>query len=175
VGASRIGRRVIRRLVTFGFQVLVSDPYLDAREAAVLGAQWTELDELCRRSSIVTLHAPDLPETRHLMDARRLALMERGTTLINTARGALVDTDALTAACAAGHLDAVLDVTDPEPLPPGHPLFALPNVMITPHVAGVQGSEMRRLGEFAIEELERYIRGEALVGLVRQEDLPVLA
>jgi phosphoglycerate dehydrogenase-like enzyme len=175
VGASRIGRGVIGRLVAAGRPVLVADPYLSTADAAGLGAELADLDELCRRCTVVTLHAPDLPETRHLIDERRLALLADGAILINTARGALVDTDALTAACTAGRVDAVLDVTDPEPLPAGHPLFTLPNVLITPHLAGVQGSEVRRLGEFAIAELERYLRGEALRGLVRHEDLAILA
>lgn len=175
LGASRIGRGVISRLVAGGHQVAVSDPYLTAASTDALGAELVGVDELCRGSDILTLHAPQLPETRHLIDARRLALLRPGATLINTARGALVDTDALTEACAAGRIDALLDVTDPEPLPPGHPLLRLPNVLVTPHLAGPVGSEVRRLGEYALAEIERFHRGEALRGLVRHEDLPILA
>ncbi|GAA3455607.1 hydroxyacid dehydrogenase [Dactylosporangium matsuzakiense] len=175
IGASRIGRRVIPRLAAAGYRVLVSDPYLDPADAAALGAELVDVDECCRRAGILSLHAPAIPATRHLIDARRLALMPDGATLINTARGALVDTEALTAACASGRIDAVLDVTDPEPLPPGHPLFSLPNVLITPHVAGVQGSELRRLGDFAVDELERFLLGEPLLGQVHRADLPILA
>ncbi|UWP80028.1 hydroxyacid dehydrogenase [Dactylosporangium fulvum] len=175
VGASRIGRRVIARLRAAGYQVLVADPYLDRARAAELGAELTDLNELCRRSDVVTLHAPQLPETHHLIDERRLALLRDGALVVNTARGSVVDTDALTRACASGRIDACLDVTDPEPLPAGHPLFGMPNVWITPHLAGVQGTEVRRLGEFAVAEVERFVAGEPLRGAVRADQLGQLA
>ncbi|MER7007278.1 hydroxyacid dehydrogenase [Dactylosporangium sp. NPDC000555] len=175
VGASRIGRRVIARLRAAGYQVLVADPFLDRARAAELGAELADLDELCRRCDVLTLHAPQLPETRHLIDERRLALLRDGTLVINTARGSLVDTDALTRTCASGRIDACLDVTDPEPLPAGHPLFELANVWITPHLAGVQGSEVRRLGEFAVAEVERFVAGEPLRGAVHADQLGQLA
>jgi phosphoglycerate dehydrogenase-like enzyme len=95
-------------------------------EARRLGAELSDPDPLCTRSDIVTLHAPDLPETRRLIDEWRLSPMPDGAVLINTARGALVDTEALTRHCRSGRIDAVLDVTDPEMLPAEHPLFALP-------------------------------------------------
>jgi phosphoglycerate dehydrogenase-like enzyme len=167
VGASRIGRRVIERLERLGYyRVLVSDPYVPGS---------MDLDDLCRESDVVTLHAPALPSTRHMIDDRRLGLMRDGAVLINTARGSLVDTDALVRHCSAGRIDAVLDVTEPEPLPAGHPLFALPNVIVTPHLAGAQGRERLRLGEFAISEVERFVRGEPLRGAVLLEDLGRLA
>ncbi|NUT38148.1 MAG: hydroxyacid dehydrogenase [Hamadaea sp.] len=175
VGASRIGRRVIRRLVAAGHRVLVADPYLAAADAAELGAQPLDLDEVCRRSDVLTIHAPALPETRHLINGDRLKLLRDGALVVNTARGSLVDTEALIAECAAGRIDAVLDVTDPEPLPPGHPLFLLPNVLVTPHVGGVQGSEIRRLGAYATADVERFTSGEPLLGEVKLEDLPRLA
>jgi len=175
VGASRIGRRVIAGLVAAGHRVLVSDPYLDAAQAAQLGAELSDLDDLCRRCDVVTLHAPQLPQTRHLLDERRLALLPDGAIVINTARGSLVDTDALARACATGRIDACLDVTDPEPLPAGHPLFGLDNVWITPHLAGAQGSEVRRLGEFAVAEVERFVAGQPLIGEVHADQLSLLA
>jgi phosphoglycerate dehydrogenase-like enzyme len=175
VGASRIGRRVITRLLVAGYRVLVADPYLDQVQAAELGAELTDLDELCRRCDVLTLHAPQLPETYRLLDERRLALLPDGAIVINTARGSLVDSDALARACATGRIDACLDVTDPEPLPVGHPLFGLPNVWITPHLAGVQGSEVRRLGEFAVAEVERFVAGEPLRGAIQAEHLAQIA
>lgn len=177
VGASRIGRRVIAALNASdaGHRVLLTDPYVTPAQAAALGVDLVDLPDLCRASSVVTLHAPQLPETRGLLSARMLSLIPDGGVVVNTARGSLVDTDALTRACAAGRLDAFLDVTDPEPLPPGHPLLALPNVLVTPHIAGAQGSEVRRLGEYAVAEVERYVRGEALLGRLRREDLGRLA
>ncbi|MCF6476980.1 hydroxyacid dehydrogenase, partial [Nonomuraea sp. MG754425] len=122
-----------------GARVLLSDPYAGEEEAARLGARTVPLDELCRAADLVTVHAPELPETRGLLDGRRLALLRDGAVLINTARGALIDTDALVRHCAAGRISAVLDVTDPEPLPAGHALLGLPNVLVTPHISGARG------------------------------------
>jgi phosphoglycerate dehydrogenase-like enzyme len=175
VGASRIGRLVLDRLGAFQVRSLVADPYLTAAEAALLGAELVDTDELCRRSDLVTIHAPELPETRHLLDARRLALLPDGATVVNTARGGLVDTAALTEHCAKGRLDAVLDVTEPEPLPPDHPLLRLPNVLVTPHLAGSQGSELRRLGDFVVGEVARLVRGEPLWGSIRADELHRIA
>lgn len=173
IGASRIGRRVLTRLRASDaeFRILLYDPYVTAEEAAELGVEMTGVDDLCRASSIVTVHAPLLPETHRLLNAERLALIPDGGTVVNTARGALVDTDALTRECLSGRLDAILDVTDPEPLPEGHPLRKLPNVLLTPHIAGAQGSEVRRLGAYAVEEIGRLVRGEMLRGRVLKEDL----
>ncbi|MFD1147742.1 hydroxyacid dehydrogenase [Saccharothrix hoggarensis] len=175
VGASRIGRLVLDRLRSFDVEVLLYDPYVTAAEAASLGAERVGMDDLCRRSDLVTVHAPALPETRHLLDGRRLDLLPAGAVVINTARGSLVDTEALTRVCRTGAVSAILDVTEPEPLPPGHPLFALPNVLITPHLAGAQGRELRRLGEFAVAEVDRYLKGAPLLGQVEPARLPYIA
>jgi phosphoglycerate dehydrogenase-like enzyme len=163
VGFSRIGRRVasmLRMLDTTG--VLVSDPYAAEADVKAMCAELVGLDELLSRSEILSLHAPLLPETRHMIGRRELALLPDGATVINTARGALIDHDALAAECASGRLDAILDVTDPEPLPPDSSLYDLPNVMITPHIAGSLGAETRRMSNHAIDELERWIAGEEL-------------
>jgi phosphoglycerate dehydrogenase-like enzyme len=166
VGASRIGRRVIELLQPFDLRVLVSDPYLE---------DGVDLDELLAISHVVSLHAPSLPETRHMLDARRLALLRDGATLINTARGALIDQDALVAELRTGRIDAVLDVTEPEVLPAGSPLYDLPNVVLTPHIAGALGVEVRRLGESALAELERYARGEPFAHPVTRADVDRIA
>ncbi|MGY5006686.1 NAD(P)-dependent oxidoreductase [Streptomyces sp. 900105755] len=144
-------------------------------QAARLGAERVGLAELCRRSAVVSVHAPLLPETTGLLDAGMLALIPDGGVLVNTARGAIVDTAALTRECASGRLEADLDVTDPEPLPPGHPLLSLPNLLVTPHIAGAQGSEVRRLGRYAVAEVERWAAGEPLLGEVTREGLHRLA
>jgi phosphoglycerate dehydrogenase-like enzyme len=180
VGASRIGRLVLAQLAQHDFRLLVSDPYLTSQQARGLGAELVELDELVSRGDVVTLHAPLLDQTRRLIDDRRLGLMRNGTVLVNTGRGALVDTEALTRHCAGfvgrdGRIDAVLDVTDPEPLPAGHQLLSLRNVFITPHVAGALGTEIRRLGEFAVDEIDRWLRGAPLRGEVQVDDLARIA
>ncbi len=177
IGASRIGRRVIAalRASDAGYEVLLTDPYVTPAGARALGAEPVGLPELCARSGIVTVHAPQLPETIGLLGEAMLKLIPDGGAVINTARGALVDTEALARECAAGRLDAFLDVTDPEPLPAGHTLLGLPNVLVTPHIAGAQGSEVRRLGEYAVAEVERYVSGAPLCGRLHARDLPRLA
>ncbi|MGW3293297.1 hydroxyacid dehydrogenase [Streptomyces xiamenensis] len=172
IGASRIGRRVMELLRPFDFDVLLHDPYVDAAEAVRLGARATSLEELLMTSSITTLHAPATPATRHLIDTDRLRLMPDGATLVNTARGSLVDTEALTRHLTTGRINAVLDVTDPEPLPAHSPLFRLPNVFLTPHVAGSQGNELSRLGRSALSEVERAVRGEPMAHRVDLAALP---
>ncbi|MFE4257591.1 hydroxyacid dehydrogenase [Streptomyces sp. NPDC056883] len=159
VGASLIGRRVLELLRPFDLRVLVHDPYADPAELAALGAEAVALDELLSRSDVVSLHAPELPQTRRLLNASRLALMRDGATLVNTARGSLVDTAALTGELVSGRLHAVLDHTEPEVLPADSPLYDLPNVLLTPHVAGSLGGELDRLALSAVEEVERYARG----------------
>lgn len=159
VGASRIGRRVLELLRPFDFELLLHDPYVSAEQAQALGARRVDLDELVERSDVVSVHAPELESTRHLLDRRRLALMRDGATLINTARGSLVDQDALTEELVAGRLDAVIDVTEPDVLPAASPLYDLPNVLLTPHIAGSLGGELRRMVALALDELDRYTRG----------------
>ncbi|MDA1362020.1 hydroxyacid dehydrogenase [Glycomyces luteolus] len=171
VSASKIGRRVLELLRPFDFTVLLHDPYVDEAEAAALGAELVGIDELVARADVVSVHAPDLPETEHLINAERLALMRNGTVVVNTSRGRLVDTDALTDELLNGRLSAVIDVTHPEPLPAHSPLYDLPNVFLTPHVAGSHGNELSRMGLFMVEEAERYVAGEPLLHRVDPETL----
>ncbi|MEV7233323.1 hydroxyacid dehydrogenase [Streptomyces sp. NPDC051020] len=159
IGASRIGRRVIELLRPFDLDVLLYDPYVDAAEAARLGVRLAALDELCAGSSVVSVHAPQLPETHHLIGAAQLAAMATGTTLINTARGSLIDEDALLPQLRSGRLHAVLDVTDPELPPALSPLYELPNVLLTPHIAGSLGDELHRMADQALDEMERFASG----------------
>lgn len=175
LGASRIGRLVIERLRGLDVDVLVSDPYLSPAEASALGARWCELPELFGTSDIVSVHAPLLPETDRLVSAELLAAMPDGGVLINTARGGLVDHVALERECVAGRLDAILDVTDPEPLPPDSPMLRLPNVFITPHLAGAMGNESTRLGEAAVTEIERLAAGKPLAHGITYADLGRIA
>jgi len=171
VGASRIGRRVIELLRPHDLDLLLSDPYVGAEEAAELGARSVELDELCAASDVVSIHAPELPATRHLIDGRRLALLRDGTTLINTARGSLIDQDALIAELRTGRIAAVLDVTSPEVLPADSPLYDLPNVLLTPHVAGSLGGELHRMAAAAADELSRYAAGLPFAHPVLPQDI----
>ncbi|MES9805319.1 hydroxyacid dehydrogenase [Streptomyces cinereoruber] len=168
VGASRIGRRVIDLLAPFDFEILLYDPYVTTPPP---GTELVDLDELCARSTVVSVHAPQLPSTHRMIGAAQLAAMPDGTTLINTSRGSLVDEASLLPHLLTGRLDAVLDVTDPELPPPDSPLWALPNVLLTPHVAGSLGNELHRMADQAVGEVERYARGEAFAEEVRVSDL----
>ncbi|WP_245657582.1 hydroxyacid dehydrogenase [Herbidospora mongoliensis] len=155
VGASRIGRRVIELLRPFDLQVLVADPY-----ATDLVTH--DLDEVVGRSDVVSIHAPATRETYRMMGAERLRALKDGATLINTARGSLVDEAALIAELQKRRIFAILDVTDPEPPAADSPLWTLPNVVLTPHVAGALGSEVARLGAAALDEVVRLTRGAPL-------------
>jgi phosphoglycerate dehydrogenase-like enzyme len=175
ISASMVGREVIRLLKGFDLDILLYDPFVDADEAARLGVRLVDLPELMAESDIVSLHAPNLPHLRHMINADLLSKMKDGATFINTARGALVDEAALIAELQSGRIWAVLDVTDPEPPVPGSPLYTLPNVIYTPHIAGSMEQECHRMADFEIDELERFLRGEPLKNAIQAEKLAVLA
>jgi phosphoglycerate dehydrogenase-like enzyme len=175
IGASKVGRRVLELVRPLDLDVVVSDPYLDPAQALELGARLSDLDDLLATCDIVSLHAPDLSSTRHLIDRRRLALIPDGACFINTARGGIVNERALTEELVSGRITAILDVTEVEPLPAESPLYRLPNVFLTPHVAGSLGNELARLGTAAVTELERYCAGLAPLHPVRQSDLAHVA
>jgi phosphoglycerate dehydrogenase-like enzyme len=158
IGASRIGRLVAQHLQRFDLEVLISDPYASAEEIAELGARKVELEEVFALSDVVSLHAPNVPSTRHMITADLFSRMADGTTFINTARPALVDEDAMRAELITGRISAVLDVHDS--LGPDDPLWDVPTVEITPHIAGSQGNELHRMSAYALEELRRLADGE---------------
>ena len=162
VGFGRIGQAVARRAFGFAQEVLYTDRNRVAPERErELNAHFVPLDELLQRSDIVTLHVPLTPETRHLIGARELALMKPSAILINTARGPVVDTEALVDALRHGRLWGVgLDVTDPEPLPANHPLLQFPNVVVTPHIASASEATRQRMAELAAQNVISVLRGE---------------
>ena len=176
VGFSRVGRRVVEllRRLQVG-RLLVVDPVVDPALVRAAGAEVVTLAEALPQADVLSLHAPALPETRHLIGAAELAALPEHATLVNTARGSLVDTAALEEACSHGRLHAVLDVTDPEPLPAWSRLYDLPNVVITPHVAGSLGSETRLMAGAALDELERYVSGQPPLEPVTRHGLAVQA
>lgn len=175
IGASNVGRKVMELLRPFDFTVLLYDPYVSLLEARELGAQKVSLTELLSNSDVVSMHAPLLPETRHMLGAREFALMKNGATFINTARGALINQEALIAELTSGRIDAVLDTTEPEVLPASSPLYRMPNVLLTPHIAGSLGTETQRLADQIIDEIERFTRGQTLKYRVRFDELARLA
>lgn len=175
LSASMIGRRVVELLRPYDLRVLLHDPYVTSDDAEGLGVRAVGIGELFARSDVVTVHTPLLPETRGLVSRTLIGAMRPDAVLINTARGAVVDQDALAEAAAAGRIRAVLDVTDPEVLPAGHPLWDCDNVLITPHLAGSQGNEWRRLAELAVAEVGRWAAGVGFAHPVHRERLGHLA
>lgn len=175
IGLSRAGHRVAELLRPFDLEVLVADPHVADADAARVGARRVALEELMRLSDIVTVHAPALPETYHLLNVRTLGLLRRDAVLINTARGSLIDTDALVERCRAGTLRAVLDVTDPEPLPGDSPLFDIPGITLTPHIAGAMDSETHRLADSALDDIERILDGREPLHRVHKNRLHTMA
>lgn len=160
VGASSVGIIVMEMLKSYDVDVLLYDPYATPSSAAALGAELVDdLEELARRCRILSIHAPVTTSTVGMISRGVLAAMPDGAVLINTSRGVIVDQEALTTELASGRIRAVLDVTEPEILTAGHPLYTLPNVFVTPHLAGSLGLELRRLGDVAISELENYLAG----------------
>jgi glyoxylate reductase len=159
VGYGRIGRAVGRRLEGFGCELL-----RNGRSSGV------PLEELLRRSDFVTLHSPLTPETRGLIDADALRLMKPTAYLVNTARGPIVDTDALAQALHAGELaGAALDVTDPEPLPGDHPLLEAPNLLVVPHVGSATHRTRGLMAEMAVDNLLAGLAGEPMPHTVNPE------
>jgi phosphoglycerate dehydrogenase-like enzyme len=175
VGASTIGRRVVELLRPFAFEVMVADPFLSDHDAARLGVIRSDLDELLASSDVISLHAPALPDTHHLLDRTRIESLRPGTTLINTARGWLIDHEALARRVERGDLYAILDVTEPDVLPAEHPFYSAPNVFLTPHIAGSLGTELARLADTAVDEARRAARGEELRFEIRGYDLARIA
>jgi phosphoglycerate dehydrogenase-like enzyme len=176
VGFSRIGRRVVRMLRQLDdVHILVADPFVAPETVAEAGAELGPLEAMLRRVDVLSLHAPALPETHHMIGRAELAALRDGATVINTARGWILDHDALFDECAAGRLDAVLDVTEPDPLPADSPLRALANVALTPHIAGSMGTEARRLADSALDDLETLLHGGVLSQVIMQPDMELSA
>lgn len=172
VGFGRIGKEVAKRARGFDMRVLVYDTYRDEAAEQELGAEFRPLDDLLRESDFVTLHVALTDETRHLMDARALALMKPTAVLVNAARGPVVDTDALVAALRDGTIFAAgLDVTDPEPLPADHPLVSLPNCTIVPHTASGTVQTRDAMATLAARNLLAVLNGETPPACVNPEVL----
>ncbi|HJM26715.1 MAG: hydroxyacid dehydrogenase [Acidimicrobiales bacterium] len=174
VGASNVGRHVIELLAPFDCEVLVSDPFLDTDKAQSLGVSLVDLDELMERSNVVSLHCPENEHTRHMIGSHNLPSMRDGALLINTARGGLIDEDALAVELETGRLFAFLDVTDPEPPAPNSPLRSLDNVAVTPHIAGCI-QNCTRMGETAVEDLRRFFAGEPAIYEITEDMLDRIA
>jgi len=166
VSASTVGREVIKLLEPFDVKILLYDPYLSDWEAGRLGVTKTGLDDVFRQADMVTVHAPSIPETRHMIGSDQLQLLRDGAVLVNTSRGSVLDHDALYEEARTGRIHVQLDVTDPEPLPSDHLLRSLENVIITPHTSGSGAYGYARIGTITVLALEHYFHGKPVNGRV---------
>ena len=176
LGSGRAGSHYIKLLQNFGVRVLCYDPYLSEEKAAALGCEKASLEEVLQNSDVVSVHAPSIEATHHMINADILKLMKKDAVLINTARGTIIDERALYDHMAAGNLRyACLDVFDPEPPGAENPLRKLPNCILTPHLAGLVNNGRQRIGMHITEEIERFVRSGKLDCEVFQKDLEITA
>ncbi|HEY8965991.1 MAG TPA: hydroxyacid dehydrogenase, partial [Candidatus Methylacidiphilales bacterium] len=170
VSVGMISTRLIELLKPFDLRVIAYCPFLTEEKAARLGVERGSLERIFACSDVVSIHTPVLPETIGLIDGRLIGSMKEGATLVNTARGAVINEPEMVEVLRRRpDLTAVLDVCDPEPPPPGSPVTVLPNVVLTPHIAGSLGPECRRLGHVMMQELRRYLAGEPLRWRITRE------
>jgi phosphoglycerate dehydrogenase-like enzyme len=167
IGFGRIGSSAARSLRAVGFQVLVSDPFVDAAAIRAEDLQPVTLEQALARADLVSLHTPLTPETHHLLDSARIATMKPGARVVNTCRGGLIDERALVDALADGRLGAAaLDVYEDEPLPGDSPLRAAANLLLTPHAAWYSPAALEELPRRAAENVVAFLGGHPLTSLV---------
>lgn len=171
IGFGRIGQAVARRARGFDLRVLYYSRRRRERELErAMGIEYAELNTLLQESDFVTLHASLTPDTYHLMSEIQFDLMKRSAILINTARGSMVDSEALFKALSTGQIaGAALDVTEPEPLPPSSPLLELNNVIITPHIGSASKQTRTKMAQMAVDNLIAGLQGEKLPNCVNRE------
>ena len=176
IGAGMIGKMVIRALKSYDLKVLAYDKFLSKEELAALGAEKVTLDELFSRCDTISNHIANLPETVGMLRYEHFSRMKKNATFINTGRGAqVVEEDLLRALLEEPDRTAILDVTDPEPPFENSKLYNLPNVFLTPHIAGSSGNEVRRMGEYMLEEYRRGVRNERFLYEVTPKMLETMA
>jgi len=176
LGMGAVARELAVLLKPFDLKVLAVDPYLTPKEASELGVELVTMEEAFASAYIVSNHLPNLPELKGVLDRKLFVSMRPNATFINTGRGAQVnEADLIEMARTRSDFTALLDVTDPEPPVPGSPFYELDNVQLTSHIAGAINDEVRRQGDFVIEEFERYAAGKPLQHAETLESLERLA
>lgn len=172
VSLGMVGRHTAELLRPFELKVLAYDPFVSQAEAATLGVELVSLPKLLSLSDVVSIHTPSLPETSGMITGEHIASMKTGATLINTARGEIIrEREMLAVLKSRPDLYAVLDTVVVEPPPRGSPLYSLPNIVLTPHIAGSVGMECRRMSRYMIEEFDRYLAGQPLKWQVNRHHL----
>jgi len=176
IGFGATGREFARLLRPFVVDLLVCDPHVDEHVVADHGGRPAAIEEILTTCRVISLHAASIPSTRHLLNAERLRLIPEGSILVNTARGSLVDTDALVAELKTGRFAAALDVFDPdEPLPAQHPLRELPNVILTPHVSGPVRERYWEMAMAGVRNIRMVCEGRTPPGAITADQLARMA
>lgn len=176
VSTGMIGSRVAQLLKPFEVEVVAYDPFLTEEEAKSLGVKRVTLEELFRTSDVVSIHTPLLPQTVGMITGEHLSSMKQGASLINTSRGAVIrEAEMVAVLQSRPDLFALLDVTNPEPPEKGSALYHLPNVLLTPHIAGSMGAECARHGKTMLEELRRFLNGQPLQWEITEKRAKTLA
>lgn len=176
ISLGMIGRMVCEHLKRFDVKVLSYDPYVDKEDAEGLGVELCSLQDIFKKSDVVSLHTPWLKETEGMITGEHFELMKDNSTFINTARGAVVrEKEMIGVLQKRPDIYALLDVTYPEPPEAGSPLYSLSNVILTPHIAGSMARECRRMGRYMVEELERYLENKPLKWEISREKAKILA
>ncbi len=176
ISLGMIGRKVCELLKPFDVQVIAYDPFVSGEVARKLNVKLCTLEEVFENADVVSLHTPLLKETENMISGEHFKAMKPSSSFINTSRGAVVkESEMIEVLKERTDIQAVLDVTHPEPPVEGSPLYTLPNVVLTPHIAGSMGGECNRMGRYMVEELERYIKGEPLRWAISKEKATTLA
>ncbi len=176
IALGTIGRLVCERLRSIEVEILAYDPYASKAQMEEMGVRKVSLEELFAECEVISLHAPKLDSTLNMIQDFHFRLMAPGATFINTARGAIVDeVGMLNVLKERPDIMAILDVTTLEPPEPGSAIFTLPNVILTPHIAGSMGRECRRMGRLAITECQRFLQGEPPLYPVNLENFHLMA
>lgn len=176
ISLGMIGRGVARKLQQFDLKVVAYDPFATPQDALELKVELCSLEEVFQRSDVVSLHTPWLKETEGMITGEHFRKMKYKAYFINTARGAVVrEAEMIQVLKERPDLFAILDVTYPEPPEPGSPLYTLPNVILTPHIAGAMSRECYRLGELILGEVKRYLAGQPLQWAISRQKAAILA
>ncbi|MDY7011861.1 MAG: hydroxyacid dehydrogenase, partial [Planctomycetota bacterium] len=171
VGFGEISKRLMELLKNFEMDVYIASNYVTPQEEAYYGVRKASLDFIMTNCDVVSIHSANVPRNHNLINKDNLKLMKKGARLINTARGVIVNTGDLTEKLSEGEITAYLDVTDPEPLPEGHPLYSMENCIITPHASGSCGKEVHRMSEYCLRELLNWLEGRPLENEIQIDDL----
>lgn len=175
VGAGKAGSHYVKLMRNFDVRILLYDPFVSEEKAREMGAVKASLEQLLAECDVISIHAPSIPETNKMFNREAFAQMKDDCVLINTARGSIIDENDLLDELKKGRFFACLDVTDPEPPAADHPFRTLPNVVLTPHIAGAVNNGLQRIAQSVVDDLRAYVEGRPIRGEVFAEQMSQLA